>query len=60
LVPRGEFSLIIAAVAATSSLVEVQNVVPAFTVGYVLAMSIIGSLGIQYADQISRLSGVGS
>lgn len=60
LVPRGEFSLIIAALAATSTLTEVQNVVPAFTVGYVLAMSIIGSLSIQYADPLAEALGISS
>ena len=59
LLPRGEFSLIVAALAATSTIPEVQRVVPAFTVGYVLAMSIVGSVGIQYADTLIRLTGVG-
>lgn len=54
LVPRGEFSLIIAALAATSSISEVQQVVPAFVVGYVLVMSILGSLCIQYSDQLAQ------
>lgn len=58
LVPRGEFSLIVAALAATSGIAEVQAVVPAFTVGYVLLMSLIGSMGIQYANQITRTLGV--
>jgi len=58
LVPRGEFSLIVAALAATSTLPEVRNVVPAFTVGYVLAMSVVGSVAIQYADLITRALGV--
>jgi CPA2 family monovalent cation:H+ antiporter-2 len=59
LVPRGEFSLIIAALAATSVIPEVRTVVPAFTVGYVLAMSIVGSVSIQYADVLARTLGVG-
>lgn len=58
LVPRGEFSLIIAALAATSSIPEVREVVPAFAVGYVLAMSILGSLCIQYSDQVARTIGI--
>jgi CPA2 family monovalent cation:H+ antiporter-2 len=57
LIPRGEFSLIIAALAATSAIPEVQNVIPAFTVGYVLAMSIIGSVAIQHADSLTRTHG---
>ena len=59
LVPRGEFSLIIAALAATSSLTEVREVVPAFAVGYVLVMSILGSLCVQYSDPIARMLGIG-
>jgi CPA2 family monovalent cation:H+ antiporter-2 len=59
LVPRGEFSLIIAAVAATSTIPEVRNVVPAFTVGYVLAMSIAGSVSIQYSDTLAQTVGLG-
>lgn len=58
LVPRGEFSLIIAALASTSRVTEIQEVVPAFTVGYVLVMSILGSVGIQYSDTIARTFGV--
>lgn len=60
LVPRGEFSLIIAALAATSTIPEVRNVVPAFTVGYVLAMSIVGSVSIQYSDALARIFGISS
>jgi CPA2 family monovalent cation:H+ antiporter-2 len=58
LVPRGEFSLIIAALAATSSIPEVRQVVPAFVVGYVLLMSILGSLCIQYSDRLGEVFGV--
>ncbi|MDZ7745499.1 MAG: cation:proton antiporter [Halobacteriales archaeon] len=58
LLPRGEFSLIIAALAATSTIPEVRAVVPPFAVGYVLVMSILGSVGIQHADRVSRLLGV--
>ncbi len=58
LIPRGEFSLILAALAATSTVPEVRSVVPPFAVGYVLAMSLIGSVSIQYADRISRALGV--
>ncbi len=57
LIPRGEFSLIIAALAATSSISEVQVVIPAFAVGYVLVMSILGSISIQYADYFTRILG---
>lgn len=58
LVPRGEFSLIIAALAATSSIQEVRQVVPAFVVGYVLLMSILGSLCIQYSDRLGEVFGI--
>ncbi|WP_435067530.1 cation:proton antiporter [Haloplanus sp. C73] len=58
LIPRGEFSLIVAALAATSTIPEVQSVVPAFTVGYVLAMSLLGATSIQFADQIARGLGI--
>jgi CPA2 family monovalent cation:H+ antiporter-2 len=58
LIPRGEFSLIVAALAATSTIPEVQSVVPAFTVGYVLAMSLLGATGIQFADPIARALGI--
>ena len=51
LLPRGEFSLIVAALAATSAIPEAQQVIPAFTVGYVLAMSVIGSVAIQYGSR---------
>ena len=53
LVARGEFSLIIATLAAASSIPAVRELIPAFTVGYVLLMSIIGSLGIQYGATVS-------
>lgn len=58
LLPRGEFSLILAALAATSTISEVSTVVPPFAVGYVLVMSILGSVGLQHADQFSKLLGV--
>jgi CPA2 family monovalent cation:H+ antiporter-2 len=58
LVPRGEFSLIIAALAATSSVPVVRNVVPAFAVGYVLVMSVVGTLGIRYATAFTAALGL--
>lgn len=57
LVPRGEFSLIIATLAAASTVPSVRETVPAFAVGYVLVMSIIGSLGIQYSRQVMAVFG---
>lgn len=53
MVPRGEFSLVIAAFAAGSGIGGLQEFIPAFTVGYVLIMSIIGTLLIQRADTIT-------
>lgn len=58
LVPRGEFSLIIATLAATSTSPAVRDTIPAFAVGYVLVMSILGSLGVQYADPLMKLFGI--
>lgn len=55
LVARGEFSLIIATLAATSSIPKVSQSIPPFTVGYVLIMSFIGSLGIQYGTSLSSM-----
>jgi monovalent cation:H+ antiporter-2, CPA2 family len=52
MVPRGEFSLVIAALAGGVSGVAFQSVIPAFTVGYVLFMSIIGTVLIQHADRL--------
>ncbi|WP_313695795.1 cation:proton antiporter [Halorarum halobium] len=53
LVPRGEFSLVIAALAAGGGDGALGTVIPAFAVGYVLAMSIVGTVLIQRADGIT-------
>lgn len=53
LVPRGEFSLVIATLAAGAGTETLRTVVPAFTVGYVLVMSILGTVLIQHADAIN-------
>jgi CPA2 family monovalent cation:H+ antiporter-2 len=53
LVPRGEFSLVIATLAAGIGTGRLGTVLPAFTVGYVLVMSILGSVLIQRADSIT-------
>ncbi|MFB6221069.1 MAG: cation:proton antiporter [Halolamina sp.] len=58
LVARGEFSLVIATLAATSSVAAVRTVVPAFAVGYVLLMSVLGTLCIQYESVITDRFGV--
>ncbi|MCG1004324.1 MULTISPECIES: cation:proton antiporter [Halobacterium] len=53
LVARGEFSLIVATLAATSADPTIRTVVPAFAVGYVIAMSFVGSLAVQYGAGLS-------
>jgi CPA2 family monovalent cation:H+ antiporter-2 len=57
MVPRGEFSLVIAAFAAGASLGSLQSLIPAFAVGYVLVMSILGTVLIQQANTITDLLG---
>jgi CPA2 family monovalent cation:H+ antiporter-2 len=52
LVPRAEFSLVIATLAAAAG-GGLAEVVPAFTVGYVLLMSVLGTVMIQQADRIT-------
>lgn len=54
LVPRGEFSLVIAALATSVGTGALQGVIPAFAVGYVLIMSIVGTILIQNADRLSQ------
>jgi CPA2 family monovalent cation:H+ antiporter-2 len=55
MVTRGEFSLIIAATAATGATQTMTEVIPALAVGYVLVMSVLGTLLMQYSG---RLEGV--
>ena len=54
MVPRGEFSLVIATLAASVGTGALQSKIPAFTVGYVLLMSILGTVLIQNADVLLR------
>ncbi|WP_227376333.1 cation:proton antiporter [Haladaptatus halobius] len=54
MIPRGEFSLVIATLAGGLSSVAFESIIPAFTVGYVLFMSIIGTVLIQYADRLTE------
>lgn len=54
LVPRGEFSLVLAALAAGSGHPALASI-PAFAVGYVLAMSVLGSLLIRHEDALSSV-----
>ncbi|WP_415381438.1 cation:proton antiporter [Halosimplex sp. TS25] len=52
LVPRGEFSLVIAALALGAP-GPVATLIPPFAVGYVLAMSVVGTVLIQHADRVT-------
>ncbi|MFC6823786.1 cation:proton antiporter [Halopelagius fulvigenes] len=54
MVPRGEFSLVIATLAASVGTGALGSVIPAFTVGYVLLMSILGTVLIQNSDTIMQ------
>jgi CPA2 family monovalent cation:H+ antiporter-2 len=58
LVARGEFSLVIAALATTSPDPVVSQTVPAFAVGYVILTGTIGTLLMGEADRLGRLLGV--
>jgi len=55
LVPRGEFSLVIAALASSAGTETLRSVIPAFAVGYVLIMSVLGTVLIQHADSINAM-----
>jgi len=52
MVTRGEFSLIIATLAAAGSTTVLTETIPLVTVGYVLAMSVIGTTLMQYSDAV--------
>ncbi|WP_311170465.1 cation:proton antiporter [Halobellus ordinarius] len=52
LVPRGEFSLVIAALAAGGSTTVMQETIPALAVGYVLVMSGLGTVLMQHSDLV--------
>ncbi|MFC7078962.1 cation:proton antiporter [Halorussus caseinilyticus] len=54
LVPRGEFSLVIAALATTAGAsIPRTDELASFTVGYVLVMSVLGTVAMQYADGVT-------
>ena len=55
MVTRGEFSLIIATIAAAGSRPALTETIPAFAVGYVLVMSILGTILMQYSGVVERL-----
>lgn len=57
LVPRGEFSLVIAAFLVTAGTTDaLRETIPAFTVGYVLLTSILGTILMRNADLIERVA----
>ncbi|AFK17795.1 cation:proton antiporter [Haloferax mediterranei ATCC 33500] len=55
MVPRGEFSLVIAALAASGTTPVMREVIPAFAVGYVFVMSALGTVLMQQSDLVERL-----
>ncbi|UPV76504.1 cation:proton antiporter (plasmid) [Halorussus limi] len=58
LVPRGEFSLVIAslATAAGATLPRTEELA-SFTVGYVLVMSVVGTVAMRYVDSLTAFGG---
>ena len=57
LVPRGEFSLVIATLATSVGTGALDSTIPAFAVGYVLVMSIVGTVLMGYADSATAYAG---
>jgi len=58
LVPRGEFSLVIASLAtAAGATVPRTDELASFTVGYVLVMSVLGTVAMRYADEFTAFTG---
>ena len=60
LVPRGEFSLVLAALATTVGTGALGSIIPAFAVGYVLVMSIVGTVLMQNSGAFESLLAVGA
>jgi CPA2 family monovalent cation:H+ antiporter-2 len=57
LVPRGEFSLVIAAFLVTAGTTDtLRATIPAFTVGYVLLTSILGTILMRNAHLVERVA----
>ncbi len=57
LAPRGEFSLVIAAFLVTAGTTDaLRETIPAFTVGYVLLTSILGTILMRNAYFIERVA----
>lgn len=57
MVTRGEFSLIIASIAAAGSGEIMTEIIPAFAVAYVLVMSILGTMLMEHIDRIEQWIG---
>ena len=53
LVARGEFSLVLAAIATSVGTGALGDAIPAFAVGYVLVMSILGTTLMRYSDVLT-------
>ncbi|WP_323675542.1 cation:proton antiporter [Halorubellus sp. PRR65] len=53
LVARGEFSLVLAAIATSVGTGALGEEIPAFAVGYVLAMSLLGTTLMRYSDVVT-------
>jgi CPA2 family monovalent cation:H+ antiporter-2 len=54
MVSRGEFSLVIAALAAGGAGRVMTEIIPAFAVGYVLVMSTLGTVLMGESDRVAR------
>lgn len=57
LVARGEFSLVLAALAGSATGDRLGSLVPEFAVGYVLVMSVLGTLLIRHESDLLALAG---
>ena len=55
LVARGEFSLVLAALAGSATGDRLGSLVPEFAVGYVLVMSVLGSILMDQSEALERL-----
>lgn len=58
MVARGEFSLVLAALARTAGTGRLGTLVPEFGVGYVLVMSVFGTLLLRHEDRLAALGGI--
>ena len=55
MVTRGEFSLVVAAIALSAGSGAVDPIIQPFAVGYVLVMSILGTLLMRYSEAVSAV-----